>query len=187
LSAIDNSAVTVLTLLSGGIDSAACARFLQQRDNLVSGFYVDYGQPAAQREMTAAREIARLMQIELQITTFRTEKRFGAGEIKGRNTFLIFAALVGANKFPSAIALGLHSGTPYIDSSPFFLESVSRLASEYTDGSTVVLAPFINWSKAEVYQYARENGVPVDITYSCEVAPACGRCNSCLDRQALGC
>jgi len=51
-----NQESEVLVLLSGGIDSAACVAFFQNRGNGVGGMFVDYGQISAAREKKAASE-----------------------------------------------------------------------------------------------------------------------------------
>ena len=61
--------------------------------------------------------------------------------------------------------------------------------AEHTDGKVVFVAPFLTWSKSEVYEYFLTTGIDVSVTYSCEAGtiPVCGRCASCRDRKALGC
>jgi predicted subunit of tRNA(5-methylaminomethyl-2-thiouridylate) methyltransferase len=45
-------------LLSGGIDSTACAAFYLSQDFQVHAVFVDYGQVAARREADAAKAVA---------------------------------------------------------------------------------------------------------------------------------
>ena len=56
-----------------------------------------------------------------------------------------------------------------------------------SQGAVQIGAPFADWSKSEVFAYARTIGLPIDLTYSCEVGGAreCGKCLSCIDRKAL--
>ena len=42
-------------LLSGGIDSAACAYYFQQRGDNVEAVFIDYGQAAAHAEFRYAQ------------------------------------------------------------------------------------------------------------------------------------
>lgn len=180
---------TATVLLSGGVDSAACLKFLQAQGYAVGALFVDYGQAAAECEYRAAMLVA-----ETQGCTFSTIKvcgpaRFGAGELIGRNAFFIFSALFFSRAVPGILALGLHSGTPYYDCSESFLTLINKLVTEHTDGVVTVLAPFITWSKRDVYRYFCEAGLSLDDTYSCEAGgpSGCGTCLSCLDRQGLQC
>lgn len=176
-------------LLSGGIDSAACARFLKDEGHAVSCVFIDYGQAAAQPERRSAASIATFMQSPLSAISVTAGHHFGAGEIPGRNAFLVLAAMTLCEVKSGVLALGIHAGTPYYDCSPAFLILIDRIVAEYTDGLTRVVAPFISWTKRETFDYYSRTGFPVDISYSCEAGtvPPCGSCASCLDRRMLGC
>ena len=85
----------VLVLMSGGIDSTACAHFFQQREDTVRGVFVDYGQLAAKAERRATTEITTFLGIPLSTLSFRTNIEYSEGEVVGRNAFLVFATLMG--------------------------------------------------------------------------------------------
>jgi 7-cyano-7-deazaguanine synthase len=176
-------------LLSGGIDSAACARFLQDEGHTVSCVFIDYGQAAAGQEKYAATSIATHLRSQLSTISVTPRHEFGAGEITGRNAFLVLAAMMLCDVRSGVLALGIHSGTPYYDCGPAFLVSIDRLVAEYTDGLARVAAPFISWTKRETFEYYCRAGIPAEISYSCEAGtmPPCGGCASCLDRRMLGC
>ena len=57
------------------------------------------------------------------------------------------------------------------------------------DGKVSVVAPFVEWSKADIVAYSTTHCLPTQITYSCEAGecPPCGSCPSCRDRRSLGC
>ena len=175
-------------LLSGGIDSAACARYLQAEYEQIKGLFVDYGQAAARHELHSAEALSRLLSITLLTARYESLQSYGSGEILGRNAFLVFAALMAAPG-PGVIDLGIHEGTRYYDCTLGFLASVDRLVAEYTDGCIRVIAPFISWSKRRVFEYYVSTGFPAEIAYSCEAGtdPPCGLCSSCLDRRTLNC
>lgn len=176
-------------LMSGGIDSAACAAFLIDQGLAVSAIFVDHGQTAADFERVAVRSLAAALEIEVQELAFRGAAPFGSGELVGRNAFLVFSAMFATRARSSRIALGLHAGTPYYDCSPAFVDTINRAVAEHTDNGVRVVAPFIEWSKREVYDYFIRVGLPIELTYSCESGgtPTCGRCASCQDRKALRC
>ena len=176
-------------LMSGGIDSAACAAFLVAQGIEVSALFIDHGQAAAAHERTAVDLLAATLGIEIQHLAFTGGAPFGAGELVGRNAFLIFAALFATRARSSFIGLGLHAGTPYYDCSPVFVETINRAVAEHTDSTVQVVAPFIEWTKRDVYDYFLKVGLPLSQSYSCEkgMQPTCGLCASCLDRKALQC
>jgi 7-cyano-7-deazaguanine synthase len=176
-------------LLSGGIDSAACAYMLARRGLAVQGLFFDYGQRAVTPEERAATSVAEYLQVPLRRLRLSGPEPFGAGEISGRNAFFVFAALLYLRGRPGVLALGLHSGTGYYDCSDAFLASIDRLVAEHTDGQVSVIAPFVSWTKQDVYEYFVSTGIPVALTYSCESgsSPPCGLCASCRDRKILGC
>jgi 7-cyano-7-deazaguanine synthase len=114
-----------IVLLSGGIDSAACARYLQESGQSVHALFVDYGQKAAGPERNAAEQLSSVLGVELSTIQMKAPGSFGTGEISGRNAFLIFCCLlVKGRERPNAIGIGIHAGTPYYDCSSAFLEAI---------------------------------------------------------------
>jgi 7-cyano-7-deazaguanine synthase len=55
----------VVVLLSGGIDSFACANFYQEQGLQIQSLFVDYGQVAAEMERHSARQIAHIMRYSI--------------------------------------------------------------------------------------------------------------------------
>src|SRR5437588_234094 len=92
-------------LLSGGIDSAACMRFLQSQGLAVRALFIDYGQPAAALELTSAFSLSEAHDCPFEVVTVRSNSQFGAGELLGRNAFLIFNALFFLRGAPGILAL----------------------------------------------------------------------------------
>ena len=118
----------VIVLLSGGLDSAACASAIKERQRLRCMF-VDYGQPAAKWEKNAADQICAALSMPLTTVTVSAQASFGVGEILGRNAFLVLTALTFSGIQVGEIVIGIHSGTPYYDCTPAFLVSMNRLAA----------------------------------------------------------
>jgi 7-cyano-7-deazaguanine synthase len=176
-------------LLSGGLDSAACAHFLQGQGLSVSAVFVNYGQAAAVLEWRAAVAMAERLDLPLRTLSVTGGDQFGSGELAGRNAFLVFAALFLGRATPGLLAAGIHAGTPYYDCSEDFVELIGRLVADSTDGRVSFLAPFVSWTKQDVYNYFVAASLPTKLTYSCEAGtdPPCGVCLSCGDRKALGC
>src|SRR5579871_5179957 len=126
------SAVHSTILLSGGIDSAACA--LRLRGRSVSATFIDYGQAAAAQERRAAKRVARFFGVPLTICEAHGPAKLRAGELRARNMFLIAAVLLLGNCKPGVLTIGIHAGTAYYDCSPAFYEIASRFVAEQTSG-----------------------------------------------------
>src|SRR2546430_2025770 len=107
-----------VVLLSGGIDSAACAYFLLSQRHNVRGVFVDFSQAAAAQERRAVALIAERLGICLQDVSLQLGKQFDSGEIPGRNAALVFVGLLAIPpRSPGCIGLGIHAGSPYFDCS----------------------------------------------------------------------
>ena len=176
-----------LVLMSGGIDSAACAHFFQQRGDNVKGVFVDYGQMAANAERKAVARISKHFGIPFSALSFKGNYSYGVGEVVGRNAFLIFAALLGARPTSGVITLGIHAGTPYYDCGSDFGKHVDHLVQSYSVGRIRLHCPFLMSPKAFIYDYARKAELPLQLTYSCELGtvPPCEQCPSCKERGAI--
>ncbi len=181
---LKNNAVV---LISGGIDSAACVHYYLDQEFHVRGLFIDYGQVAKDYEEIAASSIGLHYGIEIDKASFSIPHHFGVGEIRGRNAFLVLAALLFYPRLRGIISLGIHAGTQYYDCSEFFIKDIKAILDQYTDGVVRIDVPFLEWDKAMIYTYCKENNIPIHLTYSCEAGmnPPCGKCRSCRDRKAL--
>jgi 7-cyano-7-deazaguanine synthase len=183
------SQVAATVLMSGGIDSTACAHFLLGQGIAATGLFIDHGQAAAVCEARAVDAIASRfgIQVDQYFLGGSQGSVLGAGELVGRNAMLIFTALFLTRARPGLLAIGVHAGTPYFDCSRSFVDTAARLVADHTDGRVRLVAPFIEWSKKDIFDYSKGEALPIELTYSCEAGtePVCGLCASCLDRQAL--
>lgn len=166
----------VILGLSGGVDSAVCARLLQQEGYDVHGLYLDIGSPEA---LADAVRVADFLHVDLSVLDISKEleqnvcQPFAEGYLNGRtpnpcilcNPTVKFQALLNlANKLDaSKIATGhyarteggnLFRGKPQNDQSYMLCrltrEQVSRL-----------LLPLGAYEKKEVRALAAEFGIPV--------------------------
>jgi len=178
---------TVNVLLSGGIDSAALLGFYLRNRFKVRALFVNFGQPAAEQELRAAKSLSKYYRVPLSIFTASCDVVFSPGEISGRNAFLIFAALLFSRGRSCIIAIGIHAGTPYFDCREGFIKSSQTIVDGYAAGSIRIAAPFLNWNKRMIWEFARKCNLPLNLTYSCEAGCSrpCGSCLSCKDREAL--
>lgn len=174
-----------IVLLSGGIDSMACAYFYISQKYETEALFVDYAQPALQQERHAAERIAAYLCIPLKIITVPKMHVYDTGEIFGRNAVLALQALAAYGKGTYKVITGIHSGTIYSDCSEDFIVCINRVFDIYTNGTIILEAPFASWTKQQIISYCLSEALPISITYSCEssgVRP-CGKCKSCLDRK----
>ena len=182
-----SNSAKVRVLLSGGIDSSACVAFYLEQGFSVNSIFVDYGQIAAPREIEAARAIARHYNIPFSRLTWSGLHRKKAGFIRGRNAFLLVAALMELPEHAGILALGIHAGTHYQDCSLSFVRKMQSIFDTYTQGKIQIGAPFLNWEKSDIWVYSKSQGVPMELTYSCERGKdqPCGLCLSCRDLEIL--
>lgn len=178
----------VLVLLSGGIDSTACVNFYSEFGRPQCGLFIDYGQPAAKKELQSAQSISDYYSIPLITAKFGGPKKIKSGFILGRNCFLISTAMLEAPISISVIAIGIHSGTAYEDCSEYFLSEMQKIVDMYSGHQKINLsAPFLNFNKSEIFSYCLDRKVPIELTYSCEKSSVkpCKKCLSCKDREIL--
>jgi 7-cyano-7-deazaguanine synthase len=177
------TAVTIL--LSGGLDSLACVAHYRKAGLNPCALFVDYGQPAGEREWASARTLSARLQFPLDI--IRTIGiSIPQGLIVGRNAFLLTVGLMHLRGRAGLIALGIHSGTDYADCTPVFLNRMQELFDLYTGGQIRIDAPFLQWTKPDIWEFLKQQEYPIEATYSCEsgVDP-CGACLSCMDLRRL--
>ncbi|OFV99878.1 MAG: hypothetical protein A3H28_06925 [Acidobacteria bacterium RIFCSPLOWO2_02_FULL_61_28] len=157
-----------VVLVSGGVDSAACVDFYQRERLAVSGIHLIYGQPAARQEAAAATSVAHHYGIPLSHVQLVGARPKSDGELLGRNALFLFTALMELEARSAILALGIHSGTPYYDCSPNFLSTIQAIVDGQCDGRIRVAAPFLEWTKKEIWDYCLQHRVPIELTYSCE-------------------
>lgn len=155
----------VCVLLSGGIDSSACIEYYVSRGYDVRALFIDYGQPNADREAAAATAVSKYYDIELRQVQI-TGPGVSSGYVPARNALLLSLALMKTDLDAGLLAIGIHAGTPYVDCSLQFVQSMQRVFDLYTDGCLRIDAPFINWMKGEICDYAHSRGVPLHLAFS---------------------
>lgn len=176
-----------IVLMSGGIDSTATLAILQDKENPISGLFIDYGQPAAESEWQAVKRVAAHYEIPIEKLHLEFELRSKLGEFFGRNAlFVLIAAAIRVER-PLRVAIGIHALTEYYDTTPVFARHMRSMLDGYSGGDVTLWAPFLADTKPEVVRSAMNLNVPINLTYSCEWqnAPPCGRCPSCNDRNGI--
>ena len=182
---------TVTVLASGGLDSTACLSYYLAVGYAVHALWVDYGQAAALAESAAVARVVAYYGVALR-------KLHVAGiewpalpgqllEFRGRNLTLVSLALNTAAHGAGLIALGIHQGTGFADCSEGFARQAGELLELLSGGRLRLDCPFVHWSKLDVARYAVSQGVPLDLTYSCErgSVPPCKECVKCQDVEMI--
>ena len=183
----DRSKVKIYLLVGGGTDSAALINFYQSRRANINGVHFNYGQPSLAGERRSINALTEYYKISISSVDFGITISHDKGEYYCRNAILLMAAASTFSVKQGILSLGIHSGTPYYDCSPEFLKDIQHLFDGYFGGTVQVEAPFLDFTKQDIYEYCRINKVPVEITFSCERQGdrPCGECPSCIDRRML--
>jgi len=178
---------TTAVLLSGGIDSAACLAFYVACEHDVTALFIDYMHKSRHKESAAASAIARAFRVPLTHIACDGLRRDIPGITRGRNLFLLSTGLSAFPDDSGILAIGIHKGTGYRDCSSEFINSMQSVFDVCSQGAIQIGAPFLEWTKADIWDYCRRSDVPVELTYSCELGlpQPCGDCLSCGDLELL--
>jgi 7-cyano-7-deazaguanine synthase len=184
---VERPAPATIVLFSGGIDSSTLAAHYVGNGILPEGLFIDYGQPSAAREWTAAQQMAASLRITIHKADVANLQVAHRGEVVGRNAFFLLTALMFLRPSEGVVAIGVHDGSGYADCTRSFVETIQLVFDIYCRGLVQVAAPFVSWGKADVYDYAQALQVPLPLTYSCELGleQPCGECPSCSDLERL--
>lgn len=182
-----------VVLLSGGLDSAIALWWALNHYSRVRAICVDYGQ-AHRQEISAARQLARLTGIPLEIARLRATWTGVRGEsdpfIRGHNALLIGLAAGSIGRDTADIVIGTLDSDPYADCTSEWRDNIAAGLTDPWGGNVRVLAPLavLSGKSAAVHQ-GLSMGVPIGLTWSCREPVAdrpCGKCRSCSSRiQAI--
>lgn len=179
---------SVLVLFSGGIDSTACLQYYKSLGYIVEGLFINYNQKSLKNEEKAVQVLSDYFKIKTRTIKIDTNKIINGGEILGRNFMFLSIALMNFSFQNGLISLGIHAGTSYPDCSKEFIIKSQRIFNLYTSGNIIIDCPFIELNKREVFEYFKQQNLPINYTYSCEngaeIQP-CGNCSSCKDLISL--
>lgn len=202
----------VVSLLSGGLDSATATAHAIADGHEVIALSFEYGQ-RHKRELLAAKQLAQHFQVEhlivnvdlslwggsaltdskTAVPTSGLSDKIPATYVPGRNTvFLAIALSLAEARNAKAVYLGInavdYSGYP--DCRPEYLSVFQVLANLSSkagvEGSAPLLvAPLISKTKVDIVGDAVRLGVPIDLTWSCYQGgeQPCGVCDSCRIRD----
>lgn len=189
--------MSVVTLVSGGLDSTLVAYLAKEEGLNLHPLFVNYGQRALQRELAACQAAMEKLGISnlevVDLSGFGALIRSGLTDSSqrviedaftpGRNLLFLLVAAAHAFKVGAeAVSIGLlHEETAiFPDQTSGFLQEAESLIGRIMLGKKIrVLAPLAAFHKNEVIALARLKGV--NGTYSCHVGEEepCGNCIAC--------
>ncbi len=188
----------MVTLVSGGIDSALMSLMAQEEGIELFPLFVDYGQLNAAKEWETCRRLHEtyglppVTRMDLSgfgktIASGITDRRLRINEdafLPGRNLLLVLAGAAYALRVQTnCIALGLLDPAEHLfpDQTREFADACETIL-EATMGRRIrVLTPLIGFSKSDVLAATRVRGLTD--TYSCHAGTdvPCGVCVACVE------
>jgi 7-cyano-7-deazaguanine synthase len=208
------TAPTCVAVVSGGLDSAVLAHHLLDGGWAVRLLSFDYGQRHA-KELDHAARLATALGARHDVVDVTSAGRLLSGSaltdpgvdvpdghytdesmrstvVANRNAIFAQVAVgVAVAEGAAAVALGIHAGDHpiYPDCRPAFVEAAEHLARVANEGFAAdgfrVLAPFLDWSKADIVRRGADLGVDLAATWSCYRGGDvhCGSCGTCVERR----
>jgi len=197
--------MTIITLVSGGIDSLVMAKIIEQEGEKQVPIHIDYGHLAREKEWSACKKILKIcnlpepIRVDLSgygklMPTGITDSQKDIYEnafLPGRNLlFLVvgasFAHYIGANK----VAIGLLSEEFHLfpDQTEKFIVNTNFAINSALDSDITIITPLIAFGKNDVIKLAKHFKLPLHETYSCHSGNEmyCGKCISCKEILATG-
>lgn len=188
--------MSIVTLVSGGLDSVLVAKLTQEEGIQQFPLFVDYGQRSRDRELAACHramvdlnlpepKLADLSGFGVLIRSGLTDPKLHIVDdafTPGRNMlFLLTAAAYAYQVGADAVSIGLlHESTHlFPDQTSTFLHAAEGMVSSCMGKRIRILAPLAAFNKADVVMLARQKGIRN--TYSCHAGKeeACGECIAC--------
>lgn len=199
-----------VALHSGGLDSTVMLYHLTDLGYDVLPISIYYGQRHA-RELYYADKICSRLGKKFRSVDMVELKRVLAGSgssqiddvevpeghyaednmaitvVPNRNMVLlsIAEAYAIANR-ATRVAYAAHAGdhAQYPDCRPEFIAAMDKAIQLCDHRPATLLAPFYDWSKADIVRRGAELNVPFDLTWSCYKGEErhCGRCGTCVER-----
>lgn len=190
--------MAIVTLLSGGLDSAVMSKVFADEGERQFPLFVDYGQRNLEREWYAAHALARKLELgPLERIAFAdygrlvpsglTHKELDVtvhAYLPGRNSlFLLLASAYAVTKRCNKVAIGLLSDEFAIfpDQTSNFVRKFESLLAFSVGEPIQILAPLMMLTKRQVITIAEQ--LDITDTYSCHAGSEqpCGVCIACRE------
>ena len=197
-----------VVILSGGMDSTTSAFIAKNEGYEIIPVHFNYGQRTERKELDSFNKICDYLGIKnkyvIDIPFF---KQIGASALVDENLevptdgikpgipityvpfrngiFLSIATAVAEKESAEAIYIGVveEDSSGYPDCREEFIENMERAINAGTKPETniKIKTPLIHLKKEDIVKKAIEEGVPLELTWSCykEEDEACGVCDSC--------
>ena len=198
-----------LVLLSGGMDSTVALTEEVRHNRAAFALSVDYGQRHA-KELIAAVRIAAELHVEHEILDLTSWGALLKGSaltdrsvpvphghyaaptmvatiVPNRNaTMLMAAAGVALVHDCNEVVIAVHAGDHpiYPDCRPEFIDAANVALDRATEGKVRIVAPFGEYSKADIAVLGAQCAAPLELSWSCYEGGErhCGRCGTCVER-----
>jgi len=198
-----------VVILSGGLDSTVMLYKLVGEGKMPITLTFDYGQKHC-KEIEMAVRTSKLLGLRNMLLNiplgdiFKSSSLLEGGEdipeghytdenqkstvVPNRNMILLsFAAGMAEDRQMDEVYYGAHSNdrTTYPDCRPGFIRAVSRCTQEGTYNNVRIIAPFMDWTKADIVREGVRLKVPFENTWSCYKGTdmPCGKCGTCVERR----
>jgi 7-cyano-7-deazaguanine synthase len=194
--------MSIVTLVSGGLDSTIMALLAKEEGLLQHPLFIDYGQLNLRKEFDACQNNFHRFglphPIVMQIGSYGALLSSGITDSKKhiyddaflpcRNLmFLVVGAAFAFQSNASAVAIGLlnESTSLFPDQTYSFIEDAQALLSKSLNRQIKISTPLMSLCKADVLKIAKELGVTG--TYSCHAGTdnPCGICVACREYNGL--
>lgn len=192
--------MTVVTLVSGGIDSLVMSKIIDVQGEKQIPLFIDYGQLAREKEWSACRKVlkASILPEPAKVDlsgygtllssgiTDRTKDIHDDAFLPGRNLlFLVVGGSYAHYRGVKKVAVGLLSEKFHLfpDQTQRFIVNANIAIDEALNDSIAIVTPLMNFAKSDVISLARHYKLPLNDTYSCHSGNEkyCGKCVSCLE------
>lgn len=199
-------AIDCVLMASGGLDSTTLAYQLVSDGRSPLPLFIDYGQHCADTEWKTLHRVLPSPLIDLAVRVDISDVYAGTGSrliapadlwhetmadddlfLPYRNllTLSVAAAYAQSRGLRDVFAAFINTARAHeLDCSAEFFHRLEDVFADY--GAVTIRTPFRDLTKAQVAQLARQHGVPIGLTYSCQVGAEvpCGACPNCVERLA---
>ncbi len=190
--------MSIVTLVSGGIDSTLMSLMAHEEGIVVNPLFVDYGQLSSNREWYACEQLHERYGLPLvkrmDVSGFGkivpsgiTDPTMRINEdafLPGRNLLLLLCGAAYAYSVQAdGVAIGLLNPEDCLfpDQTLDFLRKTEDMIETAMKKRITVLAPLIEFTKADILSLATARGL--QDTYSCHAGgnEPCGKCVACIE------
>ena len=190
--------MSIVTLVSGGIDSTLMSLMAHEEGIVINPLFVDYGQLSSNREWNACEQLHEKYGLplvkQMDVSGFGkivpsgiTDPTMRINEdafLPGRNLLLLLCGAAYAYSVQAdGVAIGLLNPEDCLfpDQTLDFLRKTEDMIETAMKKRITVLAPLIEFTKADILSLATARGL--QDTYSCHAGgnEPCGKCVACIE------